>query len=159
MYARRRLAYFSLMGACLTLFVSAWAFVRLWSVAAAVAMCVIAMVIPPCAAIIANRRGPEDRWWDEPGGSEQYERSGGPRRARRFRLFRRSAPPDRPGDSAGADRTGSGGTGPGPGKAVGTGKVPGAGKSRAAKDTGDSGSCGDEESDRWWRELDQRYRH
>ncbi|MGW0788516.1 DUF3099 domain-containing protein [Streptomyces sp. NPDC002911] len=66
MYARRRRAYFWMMGACLFLFVSAWAFVRLWSVPVAVAMCVLAMVIPPVAAIVANRRGPEDRWWDEP---------------------------------------------------------------------------------------------
>lgn len=66
MYARRRRAYFLMMGGCLFLFVSAWAFVRLWSIPAAVAMCVVAMVIPPVAAIVANRRGPEDRWWDEP---------------------------------------------------------------------------------------------
>jgi hypothetical protein len=46
----------------------AWAVVRLWSVPAAIAMCLVAMVIPPVAAIVANRRGPEDRWWDEPGG-------------------------------------------------------------------------------------------
>ncbi|MDT0544168.1 MULTISPECIES: DUF3099 domain-containing protein [Streptomyces] len=70
MYARRRHAYFILMGACLTLFVSAWGFVRLWSVPAAVAMCVVAMVIPPLAAIVANRRGPSDRWWDESGDEE-----------------------------------------------------------------------------------------
>ncbi|MBK3596878.1 DUF3099 domain-containing protein, partial [Streptomyces sp. MBT51] len=25
-----------------------------------------AMVIPPVAAMVANRRGPEDRWFDEP---------------------------------------------------------------------------------------------
>ncbi|MFJ6848981.1 DUF3099 domain-containing protein [Streptomyces sp. NPDC091271] len=66
MYARRRRVYFLMMGGCLFLFVSAWAFVRLWSVPAAVAMCVVAMVIPPVAAIVANRRGPEDRWWDDP---------------------------------------------------------------------------------------------
>ncbi|MEU5714946.1 DUF3099 domain-containing protein [Streptomyces sp. NPDC020403] len=66
MYARRRRAYFLMMGGCLVLFVSAWAFVRLWSIPAAVAMCVVAMVIPPVAAIVANRRGPDDRWWDDP---------------------------------------------------------------------------------------------
>ncbi|MFI2777817.1 DUF3099 domain-containing protein [Streptomyces sp. ALB3] len=65
MYARRRRAYFVMMGGCLFLFVSAWAVVRLWSVPAAVAMCVVAMVIPPVAAVVANRRGPEDRWWDD----------------------------------------------------------------------------------------------
>ncbi|WP_031089234.1 DUF3099 domain-containing protein [Streptomyces sp. NRRL WC-3549] len=66
MYARRRRAYFLMMGGCLALFVSAWAFVRLWSIPAAVALCVVAMVIPPVAAMVANRRGPEDRWWDDP---------------------------------------------------------------------------------------------
>lgn len=55
-----------MMGGCLVLFVSAWAFVRLWSIPAAISMCVIAMVIPPVAAIVANRKGPEDRWWDDP---------------------------------------------------------------------------------------------
>ncbi len=38
---------------------------------AAIAMCVVAMVIPPVAAMVGNRKGPEDRWWDEPGGQEQ----------------------------------------------------------------------------------------
>lgn len=66
MYRRRRRAYFVLMGVCLVLFVSAWAFVRLWSMPAAIAMCVVAMVIPPVAAMVGNRKGPEDRWWDEP---------------------------------------------------------------------------------------------
>ncbi|MEU9982517.1 DUF3099 domain-containing protein [Streptomyces sp. NPDC050856] len=66
MYARRRHAYFLLMGTCLALFVGGWAVVRLWSVPAAVGMCLAAMVIPPVAAMVANRRGPEDRWWDDP---------------------------------------------------------------------------------------------
>lgn len=65
MYARRRRRYFALMTVCLVLFVSAGTFVRLWSVPLAVAMCVVAMVIPPCASIIGNRREPDDRWWDE----------------------------------------------------------------------------------------------
>ncbi|MBQ0864140.1 MULTISPECIES: DUF3099 domain-containing protein [Streptomyces] len=65
MYARRRRRYFTLMVICLVLFVSAWAFVRLWSVPAAVGMCVVAMVIPPLAAIVGNRRESDDRWWDE----------------------------------------------------------------------------------------------
>ncbi|MEV0009757.1 DUF3099 domain-containing protein [Streptomyces sp. NPDC051840] len=80
MYARRRRVYFMMMGGCLLLFVSAWAFVRLWSVPAAVAMCVVAMVIPPVAAIVANRRGPEDRWWDDP---ERTPRSARPERPTR----------------------------------------------------------------------------
>lgn len=70
MYARRRHRYFWLMGTCIGLFVLAWGVVRLWSVTAAVAMCVVAMVIPPVAAITANRKGPEDRWWDEQDDSE-----------------------------------------------------------------------------------------
>ncbi|MCG3040913.1 hypothetical protein L7D48_10090 [Streptomyces sp. S1A] len=53
------------MGLCLALFVGAWAFVRLWSVPLAIAMCVVAMAIPPVAAVVANRREPDDRWWDE----------------------------------------------------------------------------------------------
>jgi hypothetical protein len=65
MYARRRHTYFVMMGVCISMFVLAWAVVRIWSIPAAVAMCVVAMVIPPVAAITANRRGPEDRWWDE----------------------------------------------------------------------------------------------
>lgn len=43
-----------MMGTCLTLFVLAWAVVRLYSHAAAVAMSVVALVIPPFAAIVAN---------------------------------------------------------------------------------------------------------
>lgn len=54
------------MTVCLVLFVGAWAVVRLWSVPLAVAMCVVAAAIPPIAAIVANRREPDDRWWDEP---------------------------------------------------------------------------------------------
>ncbi|MGC2999427.1 DUF3099 domain-containing protein [Streptomyces sp. G35A] len=66
MYARRRRRYFVLMGTCIVLFVLAWGVVRLWSVPAAVGMCLVAMVIPPVAAMVANRRGPDDRWWDDP---------------------------------------------------------------------------------------------
>lgn len=53
------------MTICLVLFISAWAFVRLWSVPAAVGMCVVALVIPPLAAIVGNKREADDRWWDE----------------------------------------------------------------------------------------------
>ena len=69
MYARRRRRYFAMMGVCLSLFILAWGVVRLWSVTAAVIMCVVAMVIPPFAAIVANRREPDDRWWDVPDDS------------------------------------------------------------------------------------------
>ncbi|GAB3648663.1 DUF3099 domain-containing protein [Streptomyces sparsus] len=64
-YERRRRRYFVLMGVCLVLFVSAWAFVRLVSVPLAVAMCAVAALIPPVAAVVANRRGPDNPWWDE----------------------------------------------------------------------------------------------
>jgi hypothetical protein len=73
MYARRRRWYFGLMGTCIVLFVLAWGVVRIWSVPAAVAMCVVAMVLPPCAAIVANRKGSEDHWWDESGDRESDE--------------------------------------------------------------------------------------
>ncbi|MFD7922445.1 DUF3099 domain-containing protein [Streptomyces sp. NPDC059740] len=73
MYARRRRWYFALMATCIVLFVLAWGVVRMWSVPAAVAMCVVAMVIPPCAAVVANRRGSDDKWWDEPGDSGDAE--------------------------------------------------------------------------------------
>nr|WP_207400840.1 DUF3099 domain-containing protein [Actinomadura roseirufa] len=51
---RRRVAYGIMMGTCLVLFVLAWSVVRLFSPAAAVAMSVVAMVIPPFAAVVAN---------------------------------------------------------------------------------------------------------
>ncbi|MCX5200345.1 DUF3099 domain-containing protein [Streptomyces sp. NBC_00237] len=99
MYARRRRGYFLMMGTCLVLFVTACAFVRLWSVPVAVAMCVVAAAIPPFAAMVANRKGPGDRegvppaqakprawgrdettgdrrsddWWDELDGRHKRE--------------------------------------------------------------------------------------
>lgn len=54
------------MTVSLTLFVSASAFVRLVSVPVAVIMCAVAAVIPPIAAISANRWDEDDHWWDEP---------------------------------------------------------------------------------------------
>ncbi|MDQ0787807.1 hypothetical protein QFZ64_003304 [Streptomyces sp. B3I8] len=36
-------------------------------------MCVVAMVIPPVAAIVANRHGPDDRWWDDPSGDPKSD--------------------------------------------------------------------------------------
>jgi hypothetical protein len=56
----RRRAYFTLMGTCLTLIVLAWLVVRLFSVTAAIVMSVIAMVIPPFAAVIGNTGDPDD---------------------------------------------------------------------------------------------------
>ncbi len=53
--ARRR-RYFEIMGACLVLIVLAWTVVPLFSVRLAVAMSLVAAVLPPIAAIVANRR-------------------------------------------------------------------------------------------------------
>ncbi|WP_141015142.1 DUF3099 domain-containing protein [Nocardioides sambongensis] len=51
---RRQRWYFALMGTCLALILFAWILVRLWSPPAAVAMSVVAAVIPPVAVIVAN---------------------------------------------------------------------------------------------------------
>jgi hypothetical protein len=51
---RRRLWYFALMGICLALIVLAWNVVRLWSTTAAVAMSIVAAVLPPVAVLVAN---------------------------------------------------------------------------------------------------------
>jgi H+/gluconate symporter-like permease len=50
----RNRGYFLMMGICLALVVLAWAVVRLYSVPAAIGMSVVAMVIPPFAAMVAN---------------------------------------------------------------------------------------------------------
>jgi hypothetical protein len=52
---RRHRAYFALMGTCLLLIVLAWNVVRLWSTTAAVAMSVVAALIPPVAAFVGNQ--------------------------------------------------------------------------------------------------------
>jgi len=51
----RRRWYFALMGSCLVLILLAWNVVRFWSTDVAVAMSVVAAVIPPVAAFLANR--------------------------------------------------------------------------------------------------------
>jgi len=51
---RRKRAYFWLMGFCILLIVLAWNVVRFWSTTAAVVMSVVAAVIPPTAAVLAN---------------------------------------------------------------------------------------------------------
>jgi Family of unknown function (DUF6343)/Protein of unknown function (DUF3099) len=57
---RRRGRYLALMALCVFLFVSSWTWVRLYSPAAALVMSLVAMVIPPIAAIVANAgRRPE----------------------------------------------------------------------------------------------------
>ena len=53
--------YFLLMMICIGLFVLAWAVVERYSVIAAVIMSVVALVIPPFAAIIANATSATDR--------------------------------------------------------------------------------------------------
>jgi Protein of unknown function (DUF3099) len=51
---RRQRWYFALMGVCVALILLAWNLVRLWSTTAAVAMSVVAAVLPPIAVIIGN---------------------------------------------------------------------------------------------------------
>jgi hypothetical protein len=50
----RKRAYFIMMGACLVLIVLAWMVVYRYSIIAAVIMSVVALVIPPFAAIVGN---------------------------------------------------------------------------------------------------------
>jgi uncharacterized membrane protein len=50
----RKRAYFIMMGVCLVLIVLAWMVVYRYSIVAAVIMSVIALVIPPFAAIVGN---------------------------------------------------------------------------------------------------------
>ena len=54
-FVPRKRLYFVLMGTCLTLIVLAWFVVRLFSTPIAIAMSVVALVIPPVAAMIGNR--------------------------------------------------------------------------------------------------------
>lgn len=54
MTRHRRRVYFAIMGPCIFLIVVAWAIVSFFSTTAAVIMSVIAMVLPPAAAIMAN---------------------------------------------------------------------------------------------------------
>lgn len=68
--------YFWLMGTCLTLITLAWTVVRLFSTGLAIAMSLVAMVLPPVAAILANRGtgfGPDAE-------GRRRERLPGPRR-------------------------------------------------------------------------------
>ncbi|MDQ1102747.1 DUF3099 domain-containing protein [Nocardioides zeae] len=50
----RKRAYAWMMGVCLTLFVLAGVVVRHWSTPLAIGMCVVAAVLPPAAAVVAN---------------------------------------------------------------------------------------------------------
>ena len=49
--------YLLMMGVCIALIVSAWTVVRLVSVPIAIAMSAVAAIIPPVAAMFANRQG------------------------------------------------------------------------------------------------------
>jgi hypothetical protein len=51
----RHRAYFWLMGTCVVLILLAWNVVRLWSTTAAIVMSVVAALIPPVAAFVANQ--------------------------------------------------------------------------------------------------------
>jgi len=51
---RRNRVYFVMMGTAIVLVVLAWTVIRIYSIAAAIAMSVVAAVIPPLAAIVAN---------------------------------------------------------------------------------------------------------
>ncbi|WP_435837908.1 DUF3099 domain-containing protein [Streptantibioticus parmotrematis] len=115
MYTRRRHWYFAMMGICIALFVLAWGVVRLWSVPVAVGMCVVAMVIPPVAAIVANRRGPDDVWWDEPDDNwlKDEPKDDTWQRDERAAMERARSGRRHPDDGGGPD---SGGAGSGTGK-------------------------------------------
>jgi hypothetical protein len=63
--------YLVIMGICLGLLVLAWGVVRLWSVPIAVGMSVVAMVLPPIAALVANVG------WDRDGGPDTGRRYDG----------------------------------------------------------------------------------
>lgn len=59
----RQRRYFALMGTCLGLLLVAWVGIRPYSTGWTVALTVVAMVIPPIAALVANAgwwRGPPD---------------------------------------------------------------------------------------------------
>jgi Protein of unknown function (DUF3099) len=56
----RKRAYFIMMGVCLVLIVLAWMVVYRYSIIAAVIMSVVALLIPPFAAIVGNA-GPANR--------------------------------------------------------------------------------------------------
>lgn len=51
---RRRRLYFAVMIPCLTLIVVAWSIVQWFSRPVAIGMSLVAMVLPPVAAILAN---------------------------------------------------------------------------------------------------------
>ena len=60
---RDKRIYAVLMGTCVVLIIVAWQVVRYFSVLAAIIMSVVAVAIPPLAAIIANRASATDKRW------------------------------------------------------------------------------------------------
>jgi hypothetical protein len=58
--ATRKRVYLTMMGVCVLLIVLAWTLIWRYSVTAAVVMSVVALVVPPLAAIVANA-GPVNR--------------------------------------------------------------------------------------------------
>src|SRR5262245_18079328 len=84
---RSKLPYLILMGTCLLLLVLSWTVVRRYSAPTAVAMTIVALAIPPVAAIVANagrEGGGQDRNGHGPPsrGVFWWHRSGGPGEAR-----------------------------------------------------------------------------
>ena len=70
----RKRAYLVLMGTCLGLFVLAWGVVRFVSVPLAVAMSLVAAVIPPAAVIVGNSgvlRGTEPLDFERPEDTDE----------------------------------------------------------------------------------------
>lgn len=59
-WMRRNIAYAVIMGTCVVLVILAWTVIRLYSVTAAVVMSVVAALMPPIAAMVANA-GDEQR--------------------------------------------------------------------------------------------------
>jgi hypothetical protein len=59
-FATRKRVYLIMMGGCVLLIVLAWTLIWRYSVTAAVVMSVVALVVPPLAAIVANA-GPVNR--------------------------------------------------------------------------------------------------
>ena len=74
--ARRKRIYFILMGTCVVLIVLAWNVVRLWSTTLAVAMSIVAAVLPPAAVIVANMGALDDHQDDERDDGQDDEGPG-----------------------------------------------------------------------------------
>ncbi|WP_084316422.1 DUF6343 family protein [Actinospica robiniae] len=68
--ARRRTRYLVMMGVCLLMLIVAWTWVRFYSVPAALIISVVAALVPPIAAVVANADSPilrENSGRDETG--------------------------------------------------------------------------------------------